>query len=132
MAKIVDSAIRIKCSLDTDFFEKWFQILKPIHKLSGNEIRLIAEFCRMRYELGKKISDQEVLDEYLFSIETKQKIRDKLGINIRSYQVSMSKLKKANVIVGNRINPQLIPKLKNNPEDNKDYKLMLYFDMNGQ
>ena len=69
--KLVDSAIRVPCSLEGDFFEKWFQILKPIHKLSNTEIKLVALFCKYRYKLSKSITDEKLLDEYLFSVEVK-------------------------------------------------------------
>jgi len=121
----IDSAIRIPCSLNTDFFEKWFQILKPIHHLSNAELKLLAEFCRVRYEYSKKISDQDMLDQFLFSADTKNMVRENLNMPSSSFQVSMSKLKKAKIIVDGKINPRLLPKITNE----KDYKLLLYFDL---
>ena len=120
-----DSAIRIPCSLGTDFFEKWFQILKPIHHLSNAELKLLAEFCRVRYEYSKKITDPEMLDKFIFSTETRNMVRENLNMPSSSFQVSMTKLKKANVIVNGHINPKILPKITNET----DYKLLLYFDL---
>lgn len=107
-------------------------MLKPVHKLSNKEIQLIATIVRFRYELSLKITDKNLLDEVLMSAETKQKIRDFCKINQQSFQVSMFKLKKANVLITDdkespkryRVNPKLIPNLQRN-----DYKLLLYFDL---
>jgi len=120
----IDSAIRIPCSLNTDFFLKWFQLLKPIHHLLNSEIKILAEFCRVRYEYSKKITDPDTLDNFLFSIETKNMVRENLGMSSSSFKVSMSKLKKMNIIANGKINQKLLPRL----DDEGNYKLLLYFD----
>lgn len=120
----VDSGIRITCKDTLDFYEKWFQMLKPIHKLNATEIRVLSTFCKFREELGKDIKDTELLDEYLFSVETKAKIREECGLSASGFQVSMHKLRKAGVIADNKINPKLIPNIK----DNSGYRLLLWFD----
>jgi len=120
----VDSGIRIPCKDTLDFYEKWFQILKPIHKLNATEIRVLSTFCKFREELGRDIKDSELLDEYLFSVETKAKIREECGLSASGFQVSMHKLRRAGVIADNKINPKLIPNIK----DNTGYRLLLWFD----
>lgn len=122
----IDSAIRIPCSVSGDFFEKWFQILKPIHHLSNTELKVLAEFCRVRYEYSQKITDADTLDSFLFSSETKNMIMANLGIPQTSFRVSMSKLRKAGIIVNGKINQKLLPKLSS---EQADYKLLLYFDL---
>lgn len=127
-----DKVLMIPCQSLQGFFEQWFNLLKPVHKLSNKEIQLIATIVRFRYELSLKITDKNLLDEVLMSAETKQKIRDFCKINQQSFQVSMFKLKKANVLITDdkespkryRVNPKLIPNLQRN-----DYKLLLYFDL---
>lgn len=120
----VDSGIRIPCENTLDFYEKWFQMLKPIHKLNATEIKVLSTFCKFRDELGRKIKDQRLLDEYLFSVEIKAKIREECGLSASGFQVSMHKLRKAGVMVDNRINPKLIPNVKGD----KGYRLLLWFD----
>ena len=122
---IADSVIRIPCQSLQGFFEQWFNMLRPIHKLSNTEIKLISTIVRFRYEFSLKISDKDLLDEWLMSAETKQKIREACNMSPSSYQVSMFKLKKNKVIVDNKVNPKLIPNFAGG-----NYKLLLYFDVN--
>lgn len=129
MERSIDSGIRIPCKNAIDFYEKWFQMLKPVHKLLNTEIRVLSTFCKFREEYGRKISDQKLLDEWLFSAETKAKIREDCGMTTSSFQVSMCKLRKAKVIVDGKINPKLIPNLK---KGSKGYSLLLWFDYNNE
>lgn len=129
-----DKVLMIPCQSLQGFFEQWFNLLKPVHKLSNKEIQLIATIVRFRYELSLKITDKELLDEVLMSTDTKQKIREACGISKQSYQVSMFKLKKAKVLISDdkdddgpklyKVNPKLIPSF-----NGKDFKLLLYFDL---
>ena len=125
---VADSVIRIPCQSLQGFFESWFQILKPIHKLSNSEIKLISTIVRLRYDLSTKINDLSLLDDYLMSREFKNKILQESGMTISSFRVSMYKLQKQKVIINGKINPKLIPNI--NPEEN--YKLLLYFDLSKQ
>ena len=121
----IDSIIRIPCSVTDNFFQYWFTFLKPIHHLTNSEISVIAAFAKRRFELSKKINDAELLDKVTFSNETKQQVREDCNISSASFQVAMSKLRKNNVIVNNRINPRYLPNIK---EENGSYRLLLYFD----
>ena len=121
---IPNSVIRIPCQSLQSFFEAWLNILKPIHKLPNAETRLLATMLRHRHELSQKIIDRDLLDEYIMGGEIKQKIREELGITSSSLQVSLYKLKRSGAIKDGRINPKLIPTMKDN-----NYKLLLYFDL---
>ena len=123
---IADSVIRIPCQNLQGFFESWFNLLRPIHKLSNTEIKLLATMARFRHEyaLNLKSNDKDLADEYIMYTETKQKIREACKMTPSSFQVSMHKLKKAGVIRENRIDPRLIPNLIGG-----DYKLLLFFDL---
>lgn len=121
---VADSVIRIPCQSLQGFFESWFNMLKPIHGLSNTEIKLISTILRFRYEFSLKITDKDLLDEYLMSTETKQKIREDCNMSPSSFQVSMFKLKKHKVIIDNRVNPKLIPSFSGD-----NYRLLLYFDV---
>lgn len=90
----VDSGIRIPCKDTLDFYEKWFQMLKPIHKLNATEIRVLSTFCKFREELGRDIKDIELLDEYLFSVETKAKIRKSVGCQHQDFKFPCTSLEK--------------------------------------
>lgn len=121
---IADSGIRIPCKDLQGFFDAWFQMLRPIHHLAGNEIRLLSTMVRMRYELAKKITDRDLLDEYMNTTEMRLKVREACGMKKSNYMVSMGKLRDRGAIVDGKINPRLIPNITGN-----DYKLLLYFDL---
>lgn len=122
---IADSVIRIPCKSLQSFFESYYSFLKPIHKLSNKETKLIATIARFRYEMSLKITDEALLQQYLMSPGVKRKIREACGISSQSFQVYMVNLRNNKVIVDNRINPKLIPNVQ---KDKNGYKLMLYFD----
>lgn len=127
MAKTADSVIKIDSSISGSFFVYWFKFLEPFHHLSEREIEVIASFARHRYELGKAIKDDAILDKFLFSEEVKRQIREELGMSANNFQVVLGKFKKKGVLSeDNKINPKLLPNLG---DDADCYKLMLYFKL---
>lgn len=102
--------------LGDKFFKCWFTFLRPLHHLTDREIDVIASFTKHRYELSKVIKDDNLLETVLMSEETKRKVREDCGITLAHFQVVMGKLRKNKVIVDNKINPILIPKLDENSE----------------
>ena len=122
----INTVIEVSASLDKRFFEFWLLFLRPLHNLTDKEITVAAAFLRERYELSQSITNSEVLDRVLFSSETKSKIRQVCGISSTHLQVILTKLKKNKVIVDNKFNPKLIPKI-DNPNV---YNLLLSFNLN--
>lgn len=121
-----DSMVVVPCKSVPDFLRQWFTFLKPLHKLTDREIDVISGFVAHRYELGKVIHDQGVLDRCLMSADTKRKIREEYGISLQNFQVIMSSLRKHNVIQNNRINPRYIPDLGDNMTS---FQMLLHFDI---
>lgn len=113
--------------LGDEFFKYWYIFLKPLHHLSNREIDVIASFTKHRYELSKVIKDSALLDTVLMSEETKRKVREDCNITLAHFQVIMSKLKKNKVITDNKINPKLIPNIR---EDSKSFQLLVLFPIN--
>lgn len=122
-----DSVVRIPASLTGSFFKFWFEFLTPIHKLTEREIGVIACFLKYRYELSLVISDEDILDSVVMSDSTRKKVRADCNMSLAHFQVILSKLRKNKIIVNDRINKRFIPQLS---KDSKDYKLLLYFDLN--
>jgi len=118
----IKSNSKLKMSPDGDFFRTWVEFTKPLHKLSKREMDVLAEFLKERYELGKVITDADVLDGVLMSGDTKRRIRMKCGITAKHFQVIMSKFRKNGVINNNRIHLNLIPAITN-----EGVGLMVYF-----
>lgn len=123
----INSVIRIPASLSGSFFRFWFEFLTPIHNLTEREIDIITSFVKQRYNLSKVIKDEDILDQVVMSEDTKRKVREECNITLAHFQVIMGKLKKNKLIVDGKINRRFIPQL---PEDAKEFKLLLYFDMN--
>lgn len=113
--------------LGDEFFKYWYIFLKPLHHLSNREIDVIASFTKHRYKLSKVIKDSTLLDTVLMSEETKRKVREDCNITLAHFQIIMSKLKKNKVIIDNKINPKLIPNIK---EDSKSFQLLVLFPIN--
>ena len=125
MAKQVDSIVRIPCKVDGKFFRYWFEFLTPFHNLTEREMDVITSFVKQRYELGKVIKDNEILDKVTMSEDTKKKVREECDISLPHFQVIMGKLRKNKVIIDGKINPRYIPSVD---EKNGSFKMMLLFD----
>jgi hypothetical protein len=122
----VDKVIPIPSSLEKNFFRYWLEFLRPVHNLTDREIDIAACFLKKRYELSKKISDSNLLDQILMNEDTKKQIRTECNISLQHFQIIIGKLRKNKIIVNNAINPRLIPKIN---EENNSAHLLLYFDL---
>ena len=120
-----NNVVRIPTSLDGNFFRHWFEFLRPFHGLTEREIDVITSFVKQRYILSKVIADDEILDQVVFSEDTKKKVREECNISLPYFQVVMGKLRKNKLIIDGKLNKRFIP---NVPTDAKDFKLMLYFE----
>lgn len=123
----VDNVLSISTSLKGKFFKQWFKFLLPYHGLTDREMDIAAAFLLKRYELSKVISDSNILESVLMNEDTKRSIREECDVKHQHFQVIMSKLRKANIIVDNKINPRFIPNIK---EGKESFNLMLMFTFN--
>lgn len=124
MSKGADSIVRIPCKIDGKFFRFWFEFLKPFHHLTDREMDVISSLVRHRYELGKVITDNDILDKVVMSEDTKKKVREECEMTLPHFQIVLSKLRKSKVIIDNKINPRYIPNVKSD----SSFKMMLLFD----
>jgi hypothetical protein len=120
----VDNVLSIPTSLKGKFFKHGFKFLLPYHNLTDREMDIAAAFLLKRYELSKVISDTNILESVLMSDDTKRGIREACDVKHQHFQVIMSKLRKAKIIIDNKINPRFIPNVK---EENGNFKLLLLF-----
>lgn len=110
--------------LGKEVFRYWFTFLKPLHNLTDREVAVLAAFARHRFEMMEGVNDEKLLDSLLMSSGTKRKVREECGLSLAHFQVIMSKLKKNKVVVDNRINPKLLPKMD---RDTRTLSLLLLF-----
>lgn len=120
-----NNIITIPVAKDYDFFHWWCVFLRPVINLTNREIDVIASFLKQRWELSKSITDEAILDEMVMSDATKRKVMDECNISLQHFYVVMSNLRKSKIIDKGKINPRLIPNIR---QDNDDYfQLMILF-----
>lgn len=119
-----NNVIRVPCSLDK-LFRYWLEFLVPFHNLTSRETDIAAAFLKERYRLSKVILDSDLVDRTLMSEDSQRKIRQDCDVANQHFQVIKSKLKSKKFFVNDRINPRLIPDVK---EDNGVFQLLLVFE----
>tara|TARA_R110000851_G_scaffold71614_3_gene159203 strand:+ start:5902 stop:6315 length:414 start_codon:yes stop_codon:yes gene_type:complete len=109
------------------FFMYWLQFLKPYHKLRDKEIEMLSLFLNKRYELSKKITDEDILDTMLFDKRIKDQIKEEMNYsNHQVFNNMLSSLRTKGVIVNGKINKGLIPELTGL---GKNFKLIFNFNI---
>ena len=130
--------LTVDCSGENDFFSLWIEYLAPKHHLTKSEQKFLAACLRNRYELGKGITNEILLDETCMNEVYRAKIREEIGFSIQQAQNVISKLKKLKMLIPMKypftekiqyykIAPSFIP----NYNENKDFTLVLLF-INGR
>lgn len=98
--------------LNTDFFRKWCNVMRLLIPMTDKELNVVAAFLKQRWELSKIIYDPSVLDAQLMSDSVRDKIMEECDITRSYFHVLKSGLKAKNIIIGNRLNPKLIPNVQ--------------------
>lgn len=120
------NVIRIPSTID-NIFRYWLSFLAPFHHLTEREEDVAAALLKERFKLSKVVLDNELLDRMLMSEDTQAKIREECSLNNQHFQVIKSKLKQKKFLINGKINPKLIPNIK---EDSNNFQLLLLFDLN--
>lgn len=108
---------------DYDFFYKWLSLVNFSFKLTESEMKFLAALLTERNSLSKVILDQNIIDQVLFSKETKDKIVDRLKLkNNQEFENRAYNLRKKGIITeNNNINKFYIPKVD---KDLRIYSMM--------
>lgn len=112
------------------FFKAWLEVLRPIHHLTDREMDLLAEFLKRRNQLQRTILDKDMIDAVLMSTKSKKAIREACNLSVAYYHKMMLTYKEKGLLVddpnirGGKINPMLIPNLK---EDDKSLGVLFIF-----
>lgn len=120
-----NNIFNVPVTMDTNFFKWWCVFLRPFVTLTDRETDVIASFLRQRWELSKNISDPQILDTMVMSEATKRKVIEECNISLQHFYVVMSTLRKKKVVVGNMIEPRLIPNIR--VDDNGVFQLLILF-----
>lgn len=121
------SVTKIPCKLSR-FFKYWLHFTEPLHKLTTKDMHILSLILLKRHELSKVITDESMIDSYLFSKDIRDQIIEASGESKVNFSVTLSRLRKSNVILkGNKINKKYIPNLDKN---GTRFDLMIIFDIN--
>lgn len=123
-----NNVIRVPCKTE-NVFRYWLEFLLPFHHLTEREIDVATQYLIERHYLNKVILDPVILEKTLFGEDTQRKIRDICGLTNQHFQVIKSKLKAKKFFLEDKINPRLIPNVK---EDRDNFQLLLLFDYEQQ
>lgn len=117
-----------------DFFDKWIEYLTPKHHLTKAEQKLLAACIRTRHELGKVITDDNILDETCLNETYRSKIKQDLKLSNQQFLNLIGRLKKLKIIIPRyapfsekvayyKINPNFIPPYV----DGEEFKMLILF-----
>ena len=103
-----NNLIYLKCTSDS-FYRAWMEFLTPYHKLASRERDVAARILAQYFRLKDNVPDPDVLRDVLWSRKSRKDMADSLKMSPPHFQVVIGKLKKAEFLIGDDINPRYIP-----------------------
>jgi len=119
--KAVSLNIKLK-----QLFKTWLQITRVFHKLTKQQIDVLALLLYYHYKLQKQITNKKILWKVVFDYDTKAKIKEELDITDQSLQNVLTQLRKKNIIINNEIVSTYIPNLE---KKSKEFKIIFNFNI---
>lgn len=113
-------------STSNNFFRLWLEFMRPLHNLSAKESDVLSFYLSKRFELSRSITDEELLNSVLFSMEVRKELKETLNMSTSHVHVVLSKLKKVGILTKKGINRKYIPKVK---LDRDNYMLIFLFEL---
>lgn len=107
-----------------DLFYKWLTWLYPVIEIEEGERKLLASFITLHYHYTKREYNQDTLNQLLFSDETKEGIRNKLGYSKIKFTKAFNKLNELKLIDNNKLH-QLLTRY---PRDG-NFKIVIDFKL---
>ena len=108
------------------FFTVWLKILQSFLKLGKQEQLVLAKLLYHRYNLTKQITNKVIVEDTLMSPQYRKLIRKELSIDIASFNNTLTSLRKKKILIDNKINNKIIPKVESNF---KNFKLVYNIDI---
>ena len=103
-----NNLLYLKCTGDS-FYRAWIEFLTPYHKLASRERDVAARILAQYFKLKDNVPDPEVLRDVLWSRKSRKDMMDALKMSQAHFQMVIGKLKKAEFLIGEDINPRYIP-----------------------
>ena len=82
--------------------EQFLLITKPMHKLTNQEIKVLTLMLYIYHQEYTNFARDEDRWKYIFDYETKNKIKEELGINNPVFQNILTSLRKKGVVKDNK------------------------------
>lgn len=120
-SKIANINITIK-----DLFKKWLHITRLFHKLTKQEIEVLALLLYYHYQYKKDITNDKILWKVLFDYDTKHLIKEELNIKDQGIQNVLTSLRKKGIIKDNKIISTFVPELE---EKSNNFKIIFNFNI---
>lgn len=110
-----NNVIYLRCT-DDSFFRTWIEFLTPFHKLTARERDVAARIIAQYFRLKESIQDPILLNETLWTNNSRKDIRESLGMSQAHFQMILAKLRSVKMLVENdNINPRFLPHLGDEP-----------------
>lgn len=109
-----------------NLFRLWINITIVFHKLTKQEMDVLALLLYHHYNLGKEITNKKILWKMVFDYEVKAKIKKELGLKDASLQNVLSSLRKKGVIQDNQIVSTYIPNIE---KGSNSFKIVFNFNI---
>jgi hypothetical protein len=119
--KVANINIKLK-----DLFIKWLEITKPFHKLSNQHQQVLSLLLYHHYLLKHEVTNEKILWKMVFDYDTKLKIKEELEMTDNTLQNVLTKLRRKNIIIDNKISPVYIPNLA---LKSKNFKILYNFNI---
>lgn len=118
-------SLNINVHLKT-LFNLWLNITSSFHKLTKQQIDVLALLLYYHHELGRDITNKKILWKMVFDYETKTKIKRELNIKDASLQNVLTSLRKKGIVRDNQIVSTYIPKIK---KGGKNFRVIFNFNI---
>lgn len=109
-----------------DLFRKWLEITRLFHKLTDQEISILALILYYYHTYKKDITNDKILWKIVFDYDTKHLIKEELNIKDQGIQNVLSSLRKKGIIRNNKVLATYIPELE---EGSHEFKIVFNFNI---
>jgi hypothetical protein len=107
-------------------FKLWLEITTTFHKLTKQQISVLALLLYYHHELSKEITNNKIIWKMTFDYEVKEKIKKELDMADAGFQNVLTRLRKKGIIIDNKIVSTYIPKLEAN---SKNFRVIFNFNI---
>lgn len=109
-----------------ELFIRWLDITSAFHNLTKQQKQVLGLFLYYHYKYQKDITNNKILWKVVFDYDTRQEIKNELGIKDAVLQNILSKFRKDKIIKDNKITSTFIPALE---QGSNNFKIIFNFNI---